>query len=505
MGIHREPNESEKRIINEQHTREGKVRCFVNDHPIDNESEIDYHHIKPFSQRGPTEISNLAPVCREHHKRIGTLSILEFRARLEMEDFFNNPEPRRLDDILEIKLGSGKYGKPINTEISSSRDGEQIRLFFGDRVNPVVLPLFKCPSTSYKYFYIILQIEYIKNDYDPKGGRDQIQPRPLEMKRLWKLYRHLFTHTQLSPAICRLVNNKILLFDGQHKSAAQIWAGRKEIECKVYINPNVKVLKETNLTAHYELRQMAFFTSVLINKWADLFKEEWQEYIETKGEKSEAGFVTFLVEKGKSKAEALNMIRSNIYDSILDDKENLVSDYIAERNRTRKNPLTINSLKQTIFKNFITHPPLDIDIEELDELREFERKNVVKLMNILTQESLENKWNPDTNDSWHRVAERIYAAGSLKAWTGMLRDVIAQILGLYDEQERRKILLREIHEDKWDIVRGRIKRLFEEHKIWTDPSPEVDNNLRVNNETHVREFFKQKELTVNWILGGSGA
>lgn len=76
MAIHREPNESEKRIINEQHRRDGKVRCFVNDHPIDSDSEIDYHHIKPFSEHGPTEISNLAPVCREHHKRIDTLSIL---------------------------------------------------------------------------------------------------------------------------------------------------------------------------------------------------------------------------------------------------------------------------------------------------------------------------------------------------------------------------------------------------------------------------------------------
>jgi len=98
----------------------------------------------------------------------------------------------------------------------------------------------------------------------------------------------------------------------------------------------------------------------------------------------------------------------------------------------------------------------------------------------------------------------LYAAGSLKAWTGMLRDVIAQVLGLYDEQERRKMLLREVREDKWDIIRGRIERLFE-HKIWTDSSPEVDNNLRVNNESHVREFFKERELTVNWILGGSGA
>ena len=116
MAIHREPNESEKRAINKDHTREGKVRCFVNDHPIDNESEIEYHHIKPFSQNGPTEISNLAPVCRQHHKRIGTLSILEFRAKLELEDFFNNPEPRRLDDILAKKLGDNKFGKILKTE-----------------------------------------------------------------------------------------------------------------------------------------------------------------------------------------------------------------------------------------------------------------------------------------------------------------------------------------------------------------------------------------------------
>ena len=495
MAIHREPTEIEKRVINGQHTREGKVRCFVNDHPIDDESEIEYHHIKPFSQYGATEISNLAPICREHHKRIGTLSILEFRARLEMEDFFINPEPRRLDDILEMKLGLDKYGKALKTEISTTED--QIKIFFDEKADPLELPLSICPSTGYRYFYVILPIKYVKNDID-------LQPRPLEMKRLWELYRHLIVHTQLSPAICRLVNGRVFLFDGQHKSAAQIWAGRKEIECKVYISPDIKVLKETNLTAHDKLRQMPFFTSVLINKWADLFKEEWQEYMGTTGEKSEAGFVTFLVEKGKSRAEALNMIRSNIYDSILDDKESLISEYIAERNRTRKNPLTVHGLKQTIFKHFITSPPLDINIEELDELREFERRNVVKLMNILAQESLENKWNPDANDNWHRVAERIYAAGSLKAWTGMLRDAIAQVLGLFDEQERRKILLREIHEDKWDIIRGRINRLFG-HKIWADPSPEVDNNLRVNNESHVREFFRQRGLTVNWILGGSGA
>ncbi|MCL0073924.1 hypothetical protein M1O50_03480 [Dehalococcoidia bacterium] len=496
MAIHREPSEIEKNTINEQHTREGMVRCFVNDHPIKDERDVDYHHIKPFSQEGLTELANLAPVCSEHHKRIGILSILEFRARLDMEEFFNSPDPRRLDDILEVKQGRKGYGKILETEIVSHKN--QIKIFFDDKIEPVVLPLSTCQATERDYFYIVLPIQYIKNDYD-------LQPRPLEMKRLWELYRHLLTHTQLSPAICRLVDGQILLFDGQHKSAAQIWAGRKEIECKVYIDPDVKRTKDTNLTAHDKLRQMPFFTSVLINKWADLFKEEWQEYIEIKGTKSEYGFVSFLVERGKSRGDALNMIRSNIYDSILEDSGNSMSDYIAERNRTRKNPLTVYGLTVTIFKNFITSPPLDMDIELLDELRELERRNVIRLMNILAEETLEGRWNPTTRDDWHRWAERIYAAGSLKAWTRMLRDVVAQVLGLFDTEERRKILLREIQEGQWQVIKDRIKRLFQEHKIWTDPSPEVDNNLRVNNETHVRQFFLDRGLTVNWILGGSGA
>ena len=116
--IHREPREEEKRIILEQHTRDGKVRCYVNDHPIENEKEIEFHHIKPFSKGGETGIANLAPVCKEHHKRIGTLSITEFRTRLEMEEFFNVSEPRKLDDILEIKVGKGKYGKLYLTRFS---------------------------------------------------------------------------------------------------------------------------------------------------------------------------------------------------------------------------------------------------------------------------------------------------------------------------------------------------------------------------------------------------
>jgi len=135
MTIHREPTEAEKTEIRKQHTRDGKVRCFVNDHPIENEANIDYHHIKPFAHQGPTETTNLAPVCREHHKKIGTLSIIEFRARLDLEAFFNHPVPRRLDDLLDSKIGSNNYGKNIKSEVFENK----IKIFLDDKISPLEL------------------------------------------------------------------------------------------------------------------------------------------------------------------------------------------------------------------------------------------------------------------------------------------------------------------------------------------------------------------------------
>ncbi len=484
----RTANEEQKKIIKEKHKVDGKVRCYVNNHPIEDEKDIEYHHILPWSFKQETKIDNLAPVCKDHHRRIGILSIEEYRTKLEIEEFFKSKNPKKLNDVLTKIIGEGKFGKKLNFEIKDKK----IKIYFNEKTTGENFQLYTCPATGFDYFYITLPIEYLSND-------EKLQPRPIEEKRLWDLYVHLNSHTQLSPAICRLVNKSVILFDGQHKSAAQIWAGRKQIECKVYIEPDEKVLKETNLAAHDKLRQMNFFTSVLISKWADIFKGEWEEFLETKGAKTEKEFVNFLVSKGKKKVDAKNMLRSNIIDSVLEDKENKIVEFISERNKTRKNPLTINSLKQTIFKYFVASPPLDIEIEKSDELRESERKNIIKLLNILTNLTLENIWNPDKNDSFHKKSVRIYKSGSIKAWSKMLKDIIAVVLRIFDEDKKSKLFLRNISDEEWKLIQGRMEKLFA-HKIWTDPKDEIDSNLSVNTESHVKVFFEQEGLTVENIV-----
>ncbi len=496
MLAHPELNHNDKKIIYEKNSTNGKAVCFIDNHPINKKSDIEYHHIEPYLFEEKLDISNIAIVCRKHHREMGYLSIKEYKTLKEMEGFFRTGELKRLDDVLEFKIKDknqdGTTGSPETFYTEPDEAGNTISIYTGQGSAAVRLPLSTCPSTGFKYFYSVIPVRFIHNDIE-------LQPRPLEIKRLWELYRHLIVNTQLTPSICRLVDSRIYLFDGQHKAAAQIWAGRSELECKIYINPVIKVLKETNLVAHDKLRQMPFFTSVLINKWASIFTEEWQEYLELKGNKTEAGFVSFLVAKGKKKTEAVHMIQSNIYDSILEDSSNRIKNYLAEYGSGAKNPLTVFRLKQSILKRFIANQPLTIDIEESDRLREVERKNLIRLLNIITGFTLDGAWNPEEENETHGVVERIYLNGSFKSWTAVLRDVISTILELYDENERREILLRDISPEKWVLIENSIETLFS-HRAWYDESQENYNNLRLGNENLVRQYLARKGLNANWII-----
>jgi hypothetical protein len=48
----------------------------------------------------------------------------------------------------------------------------------------------------------------------------------------------LRSHPQLAPSIGRLVSSKLMLFDGQHKLAAQVLNNQKEVDIKIYISPS---------------------------------------------------------------------------------------------------------------------------------------------------------------------------------------------------------------------------------------------------------------------------
>ncbi|MBA7545325.1 hypothetical protein ES705_37691 [subsurface metagenome] len=98
MNEKRQLSEAEKQKILAQHGR----RCFVDGEPIPKDEPIEFHHIKPFSSGGPTSLSNIAPVCKRHHSTIGTMSLQEYRDKIELAKFFRRwgtKIPRRFNSL----------------------------------------------------------------------------------------------------------------------------------------------------------------------------------------------------------------------------------------------------------------------------------------------------------------------------------------------------------------------------------------------------------------------
>ena len=120
MSFKRQLSEQEKQEVIKRHTKDGILRCFIDGHPIENLERVEFHHIKPFSEGGPTTLDNIAPVCKEHHRRIRTLSLLEFRDKLKLDRFFEEGFRKfdgvRLDDVLAHLAGNDGYGKVLQWE-----------------------------------------------------------------------------------------------------------------------------------------------------------------------------------------------------------------------------------------------------------------------------------------------------------------------------------------------------------------------------------------------------
>lgn len=484
MVVKRQISEAEKARVIEYHGR----RCFIDGAPFAEDEVVEYHHIKPFSEGGPSTPDNVAPVCRKHHLTIGTMSLQEYRDKLQLEKFFDDGEPKTLDNLIRMKKGAS--GKALKLEIQE----DSITIYQGNA--PCIYPLHKCHATGWRFFYANVPIEFIGND-------SELQPRFLRLPSLWNLYRHFLTNTQLAPSVCRITGDgNILLFDGQHKAAAQVWAGRQTIECKIYLNPDSRELKETNLAAHGPFRQMSFYSHELMRKYADIFGEDWTEYMGTEGQKSEAGFFNFLVKaKNMTKARAKNEISLASFNQIIEHADSKISGYLAEKHRDRKQPLTFARLQKTFFQNMLMPPPMEDEFESEKDMRGLEKLNLVKFLNIVVEEGLEGRWSPERNDAAHRRAERIFSAGAVRAWVILLRDAINQHLRHYNDEERRRFFYRSIDDLEFDYFRSFVKKVFD-HKIWDDPDPtgELAARLAKDDAATAKNLFDEKGLTVQWLL-----
>jgi hypothetical protein len=366
--------------------------------------------------------------------------------------------------------------------------------------------LYTCPATKWKYFYATVPVDVIDSD-DETDQAIGLQPRYLIPEKVFELYRHFQRHPVLQPSLGRVVNARLKLFDGQHKIAGLLWTGRREFEVKVYLSCDVRLLNQTNISAHDKFAQTRFYSSIMVMKLGTQFGKDFEDYKKDENEavKSEAGFLRWLSGRDgfTKKADRTEQFRSYLYNSVLENAANKVSKYLSASNKsTNEKPLTIDMLGKSLFACFMYREPVEENMTTDVYKRESEVENVIALMNMLHDLGL-NSWNgaAPVADTAQRKLSRMFRSKSIMAWAELLADAVAAKLELSDSDDRERLFYRDLSKEQLEKVKAVASRLFG-WKFWSDANTEIDRVL-ADNKSAVKQWFKEHGLTTGYLLGAS--
>jgi hypothetical protein len=306
--------------------------CFATGHPIPSGDTVQFDHIRAFAEGGLSELDNIAPMCEMHNKAKGTMPLEDYRVRLRLEEFFLTGDSLTLKHLLRFLKNKGDLKEYGQTVVSHMVDSSiNIEMPTGKSTHA----LYKCPTTGWMYFYATLPVQVLDSD-DQEDDKISLQPRYLIFDKVFELYRHFQNHPVLQPSIGRIQQKQILLFDGQHKVAALLWTGRREFECKIYLDPDLRLLNQTNISAHDKFSQTRFYSSIMVMKLGTEFGEDFKNYknLEDGSPKSESGFMKFLERdqtQMMSRGERNKRFRSYLYNSVLEHQGNKGARFVSNR------------------------------------------------------------------------------------------------------------------------------------------------------------------------------
>ena len=298
---------------------------------------------------------------------------------------------------------------------------------------------------------------------------------------------------QLHSGLARLTTNekenKLFIFDGQHKAAAQILLGSKRILLRVFIDPNIELLATTNERAGTVLRQVAFDKSVQRQLGSTILSWKIERLQKDKALSSddysfsEADLVAHFRGEGR---EIKKFIIDFIRRKIIEDQENKLIDYINFGGREKEKPLSYSNIEKTFYSLFISGDLLDIR-PFFNEQRENEISQIVKLMNIIKEEIFkgfdfnigsfkieerirkvqEGKSN-ETIPEAHLKAYRLAKEEILFNWLKMVKQVIQMYFSNLGKIVDETKLFQEKFDDRlWNNIGNLLKNLYD-LPIWAD-------------------------------------
>ena len=470
-------------------TQNGK--CFICNESIDIQvhgNELDIDHIIPTSMGGRDDPINfaLAHASCNRSKQAANLEVARVIHRFDdlKNDVLPDNRSPNLEDVLK-KYNGAKY------QITLIKSNNYIRYSLNQIGNPSVieLPVYKDELSGFEYFFTKLPIEYLYHD-------DKINPRSIG-QNVGKLIQEFYQkRPQLHPSLAwvEIVDDQptqIKIFDGQHKAAAQILLGVRDLPVRVFINPDLDILLKTNMNAGTTLRQVAFDLSIRRYLGNSLYIDRIERYrVEHELSNEDFSFSEIdIIRHFKGEARELKRyILDSVRDSIIRDPDNKLADFIDFGGRQTERPLSYSTIDKTFFSFFIyqevLETPLDYKFDEGENPRELEKEQILHLMNIIAEEIYVGKFNSEIGT--RRIESRIQNNEDLplnhvRAYRLSKEEVIHNWLRYVDQITRNFFIMqgKPVNEKKlfqykfpqplWEIIRIFIRNLFN-LPVWANNS-----------------------------------
>ena len=382
-------------------------KCFICEKEIDldiNSTNID--HIRPLANGGKDEPSNFA-ITHEHcNKSKQDADLLIAKKLFQLQEIIKDAESKKevpsLKHVLVANNGS-KYDFKYKIE------NDQLVYSF-DNVGDTSIKrteIFLDTLSNEQTAFISVPIEYLYHD-------DKINPRGINSSISLLIKEFHKPNPQLHLSLARIDDGKIKIFDGQHKAVAQIMLGVRNVVVRLFIEPDVDRLVETNTIAGSKLKQIAFDKAIVRQLHDTLYAERLRKYQkdhfldEDDFSFSEQNLANhFRGERGNVKLYIINSQKN----AITRNPENKLQSYINFDGRGTSLPLSYSTFEKTLLSAFVNaktilSSPINFKMDEGLNPRILEKEQLVLLCNIIAEELLIGKYDDEvgTNKIENKIA-----------------------------------------------------------------------------------------------------
>ena len=295
--------------------------------------------------------------------------------------------------------------------------------------------------------------------------------------------------------------NKIKIFDGQHKAVAQIVGNnKKSIPCIIFIDPDISSLQKTVFDAHSKFLQQRYKKSHIMEKIAEQYKGKVEQWKLIKGD---VPYSEMDILKGESKAQRRNIILASILEELstsgafIEGKYNFKNNFVdtTKKKKAKKNPMLWDNYRRLVFLLSNLEPVSETSVSP-NNYRADEIENLKYLLNSVYWYAIRDKWNPDNPESEaHQLAVRYFYDKVFEVYVQVL---VKALRFSYEQKTGRALKDNEglcYREQFSDDIKNRFAGIFERlfsHGIWANPI--YRETFRATTSGPIAELFSKEGL-----------